>query len=282
MSSRAAARDLKIRGMSKRAVPLPEIAEAEWLVPTTDGRLFAKTWTPPVPGGGSRAPILLFHDSLGCVALWRSFPRALAAATSRRVVAYDRLGFGRSDPHPRRLTHGFVAAEARESIPRLAEHLAIADFVAGGHSVGGGMAVETAARFPARCRALVTIAAQAFVEDKTLAGIRAARREFQDPAAVAKLARYHGDKARWVIDAWTESWLAPEFADWTLDAALAAVRCPVLAVHGDGDEYGSGVHPERIAAGRGTAHILPATGHVPHREREALLVAMIERFLEGV
>src|SRR5262249_8869851 len=124
-----------------------------------------------------------------------------------------------------------------------------------------------------------TIAAQAFVEDKTLAGIRVARGEFQDQAALAKLARYHGDKARWVVDAWTETWLSAAFADWTLDAALAAVRCPGLAGRGDGAEYGSGVHPERIAAGRGTAHILPETGHVPHREREAVLVALIAEFL---
>jgi pimeloyl-ACP methyl ester carboxylesterase len=261
----------------------PEIAEAEHQVATPAGRLFAASWTPrapEAPEAGARATILLFHDSLGCVALWRSFPRALAAATRRRVVAYDRLGFGRSDPHPGRLARGFVAAEAEHSVPLLCAALAIGDFVASGHSVGGGMAAETAARFPERCQALVTIAAQAFVEDKTLAGIRAARAEFQDPAAVAKLARYHGDKARWVIDAWTESWLAPEFADWSMDAALAALRCPVLAVHGDGDEYGSSVHPARIAErGRGTAHILPATGHVPHREREAQLVALIAEFL---
>jgi pimeloyl-ACP methyl ester carboxylesterase len=288
ISSRDPPPHRKMHRMSTPETPPPDIAEAEWLVATPQGRLFAQTWTPtwtprlPDAGARPRAPILLFHDSLGCVALWRSFPRALAAATRRRVVAYDRLGFGRSDPHPGRLALGFVAAEAEHSVPLLCTELAIADFVPCGHSVGGGMAIETAARFPDRCRALITIAAQAFVEDKTLVGISAAREQFKDPAAVARLARYHGDKARWVIDAWTESWLAPEFASWTVDDALAAVRCPVLAVHGDGDEYGSSVHPARIAAvGRGTAHILPATGHVPHREREALLVAMIDQFLQG-
>lgn len=141
------------------------------------------------------------------------------------------------------------------------------------------MAVETAARFPERCRALVTIAAQAFVEERTLAGIRDAKRDFQDPANMARLAKYHGDKARWVLDAWTETWLSPGFAGWTLDAALAAVRCPILALHGDQDEYGSRAHPERIAAGRGTARILPDTGHVPHREREALVIDEIRGFL---
>ncbi|UEM24687.1 alpha/beta hydrolase (plasmid) [Skermanella mucosa] len=268
--------------MTAPETPSCDVVEAERRIRIGDGSLFAKIWTPEGPEADRPAPILLFHDSLGCVDLWRDFPRLLASATGRRVVAYDRLGFGRSDPHPGRLESDFISREARQVVPALCEQVGATDFVACGHSVGGGMAVETAARFPTRCRALVTIAAQAFVEDRTLAGIRAARRGFQDPANLARLARYHGGKAEWVVDAWIGTWLAPGFADWNLDGVLPAVRCPVLAVHGDGDEYGSGEHPRRIAAGRGTAHILPETGHVPHRENPEGLVAAIRRFLGGI
>lgn len=259
--------------------PPVSVKEDDCHIRIEGGRIFAKTWTPGVPDADRLAPILLFHDSLGCVDLWRSFPARLASTTNRRVIAYDRLGFGRSDPHPGQIGHDFVAMEARHVIPLLCEQVGVAGFIACGHSVGGGMAVETAARFQTRCQALVTIAAQAFVEDGTLAGIRTARRDFQDPARLAKLANYHGDKAKWVVDAWTETWLAPAFAHWTLDTALMAVRCPVLAVHGDRDEYGSGEHPKRIAAGRGTAQVLPNTGHVPHREDEGLVIDVIHRFL---
>ncbi|PWC90868.1 alpha/beta hydrolase [Azospirillum sp. TSH100] len=253
------------------------VSDQDRLIPTQSGSLHVKEWTPDA--SGSLPPILLFHDSLGCVDLWRSFPARLAAATARRVVAYDRLGFGRSDPHPGTLPLDFVAAEARDIVPVLLGHLGIGEFVACGHSVGGGMAVETAARFPSRCRALVTIAAQAFVEDRTLAGIREAKEGFRDPAQFARLARYHGGKARWAVDAWTESWLSPAFAGWTLDTALAEVRCPVLALHGDRDEYGSAEHPTRIAAGRGTVRLLADTGHVPHRECEDTVVEAILSFL---
>jgi pimeloyl-ACP methyl ester carboxylesterase len=173
----------------------------------------------------------------------------------------------------------FIAPEARHVVPRLCEQLEIADFVACGHSVGGGMAVETAARFQERCRAVVTISAQAFVEQRTLDGIRAAERGFRDPADLMKLSRYHGVKAEWVVDSWIKTWLAPEFAHWSLEAALRAVRCPVLAIHGDRDEYGSSEHPRRIAEGRGIAHILSNTGHVPYREHEGLVVDTIEQFL---
>jgi pimeloyl-ACP methyl ester carboxylesterase len=256
--------------------------ETECRIRIEEGCLFAKVWTPEAPETGPLAPILLFHDSLGCVDLWRSFPRHLASATRRRVIAYDRLGFGRSDSYPGQLGSDFVRAEAQQVVPRLCEQFEVTDFVACGHSVGGGMAVETAAHFQTRCRALVTIAAQAFVEDRTLDGIRIAQRDFQDPANLARLAKYHGDKARWVVDAWIETWLSPEFAHWNLNAALAGVHCPVLAVHGERDEYGTSEHPRRIAAGRGTAHIIPETGHVPHREQEKLLIVVIHGFLARI
>jgi pimeloyl-ACP methyl ester carboxylesterase len=255
------------------------IDEQEFWVRTREGRLFAKSWLPGDPETAHRAPILLFHDSLGCVELWRGFPALLASATGRRIIAYDRLGFGRSDPHPGQLEFDFIAAEARHVVPQLGEQLGFTEFVACGHSVGGGMAVETAAHLRAQCQALVTIAAQAFVEDKTLDGIRVAKRDFGDAANLARLARYHGDKARWVVDSWTETWLAPEFANWNLDAPLATVRCPTLAIHGECDEYGSTDHPKRIAEGRGTTLILPQTGHVPHRENDRLLVEAIAEFL---
>jgi pimeloyl-ACP methyl ester carboxylesterase len=247
-----------------------------------DHRLFTRSWTPSDPEASQRAPVLLFHDSLGSVELWRSFPEKLAAATGRRVIAYDRLGFGRSDPHPGKLGIGFVADEADSVVPQLCDRLGIGDFIACGHSVGGGMAIETAARWPERCLALVTIAAQTFIEDRTLAGIRLAQRDFQDPGNRARLARYHGDKTRWVIDAWIETWLSPAFAGWTLDRPLAGVRCPVLAIHGERDEYGSNRHPQRIAEGRGEVLILEGIGHVPHREAEDVLVEAIARFVATI
>ena len=269
---RTGARD-KVRGVTP---PIEELLT----IATPRGRLSATSWT---PAGAVHAPILLFHDSLGAVELWRSFPAALALATERRVIAYDRLGFGRSDPHPGRLEVDFVADEARSAVPALLAALGLEEgFVACGHSVGGGMATETAARYPEACRALVTIGAQSFIEAKTLDSIRAAKPYFAEPANLARLARYHGDKAAWVVEAWIGSWLRPEFASFTLDAALAAVRCPILAIHGELDEYGSLAQPRRIAGAKGIEKVLPGIGHVPHRENEALVVSLIGDFLRGL
>ena len=70
-------------------------------------------------------PIVLLHDSLGCVELWRDFPAELSAATGRRVVAYDRLGFGRSDARAEPPALDFIADEARTAFPLVREQLAI-------------------------------------------------------------------------------------------------------------------------------------------------------------
>ncbi len=248
------------------------------MIGADDQQIFTRTFTPM--DAGERTPILLFHDSLGCVALWRDFPDRLAQATGRTVIAYDRPGFGRSERRHDVLAPDFIAEEARTVVPALCEALEVSRFIACGHSVGGGMAVQTAARWPECIEVLITIAAQAFVEDRTLSGIREAKAAFAEPGALGRLERHHGVRARWVLDAWTETWLAPEFSGWTLDEALALVRAPTLAIHGSEDEFGSPRHPERIASGTGgQALLLPGTGHTPHRECPDLLVEKIAAFL---
>ncbi|MCB1909111.1 MAG: alpha/beta fold hydrolase [Rhodocyclaceae bacterium] len=244
------------------------------------GSLFVRRWR--TAETAQRAPVVLFHDSLGSVDLWRDFPAALCGRSGREVIAYDRLGFGRSDAHPDRLTTDFVATEAEGGFAALRQGLAFDRFVLVGHSVGGGMAVHCAARYPDACVALVTVAAQAFVEDHTIRGIESARGLFSDPAQFARIAKRHGAKGEWVLDAWIGSWLAPEFADWSLDAALAQVRCPLLAIHGADDEFGTTRHPARIDAlsgGPARVVILPDTGHVPHRERTTEVLDAVAEFL---
>jgi pimeloyl-ACP methyl ester carboxylesterase len=253
----------------------------EHWVELPQGRLFARSRVPEAAEAG-RAAILLFHDSLGCVALWRDFPERLAEVTGRRVVAYDRLGFGRSDPHPGPLAPDFITAEATGSVPALCAQLGLEALVPFGHSVGGAMAVAVAARWPERCSAVITMAAQAFVEDRTTAGVREARDAFRAPGQIERLARHHGTKARWVLESWTGTWLSPRFAGWTLDADLACIRCPLLALHGDRDEYGSRRHPERIVAhagGPAAMEIIADCGHLPHREQPEAAIRAVARFL---
>lgn len=261
-----------------------------WIA-TSQGGLFARRWTPAHAADGTATaaakaaavPIVLLHDSLGCVELWRDFPPQLAWATGRDVIAYDRLGFGQSDPHPGALALDFIHTEAHTGFAALRRQLGLEHCVLFGHSVGGAMAAVCAAQFPQPCQALVTESAQAFVEERTLAGIRQARDAFAQPGGLQRLHKYHGDKAGWVLDAWVNTWLNPAFRHWSLDAVLAQVQCPVLALHGANDEYGSDNQPRRFAtlpSGPAQWQLLPGCGHVPHREQPAVVLAAVQDFLQ--
>ncbi|WP_284337234.1 alpha/beta fold hydrolase [Comamonas sp. NoAH] len=248
-------------------------------IPFLDGSLFAQIW---LPDGAQKAPIVLMHDSLGCVALWRDFPSQLASATGRMVVAYDRLGFGRSSAHADALPMSFVADEAHQGLAQVLQHLGLHTFVVLGHSVGGGMAVCSAAHYPQRCESLITLSAQAFVEARTILGIRAAKKQFSEPGALDRLARYHGDKAGWVLHAWTDTWLSSAFASWSLDTYLRKVRCPALIIHGEQDEFGSAAHPQRIAQGvqgESSMHLLAGCAHMPHKEQTLHCLELIQTHL---
>lgn len=247
------------------------------------GKIFVRTWNAPRDTDAllEKAPIVLFHDSLGCVELWRDFPAQLSAATGRAIIAYDRLGFGQSDARTDRPALDFVAEEAHVFFPVLREQLGLQKFIALGHSVGGGMAVHCAALFAADCEALITESAQVFPEDRTLQGIREAKQLFQDEKQVDRLRKYHGDKAAWVLDAWTGTWLDPAFASWTIAGVLPELACPVLAIHGEFDEYGSTRHPEligKLSGGPSQVEIMKDTYHVPHRERPEETIALITGF----
>jgi pimeloyl-ACP methyl ester carboxylesterase len=250
----------------------------EKFVPVPDGEIFTRTWEID----SENVPIILLHDSLGSVDLWGSFPSALAQETNRTVVAYDRLGFGRSSARSEPPSSNFIVDEADIYFPLIKGALGFSDFCLFGHSVGGGMSIAIATRFQDECRAVISESAQAFIEDITLEGIRTAKKRFENPKAFEKLKRLHGEKAKWVLDAWTETWLSGEFADWSLRDALPEVLCPLLIIHGDRDEFGSRAFPEMLrdyAGGEVRMEILDDTGHIPHREKPEVVLDLVRAFL---
>ena len=267
--------------MSEERLP-----EDHWipLSPDQAAYLFARRWLPGEAAADADA-IVMLHDSLGSVELWRDFPERLSSATGRPVIAYDRLGFGRSSLVRDMPSHDFVAEEASTGFAAVCRAFDIKHCVVLGHSVGGGMALQCAAQAPDVVTALVTISAQAFVEEQTREGIRAAKARFADAAHFERLIRYHGERARWVLDAWTQTWLNPSFTGWSMEAALPRVHCPVLALHGMLDEYGSAAHPARIAQSAGgpvQVELLSGLGHMPHREEPDTVVRHIASFLAGL
>lgn len=251
-------------------------------LPTEHGDVFSRRWR---MGHSQRTPIILMHDSLGCVELWRDFPERLAVATERDVIAYDRLGFGRSAAHPGGWSNSFIRDEALKFFPPVWQALDVEHFIALGHSVGGIMAASLAAHYPRNCRALITIAALAFVEDRTLQGIRQTQTAFAEPGQLERLRKYHGDKAEWILWAWIDTWLSESYASWTIKDSAPAVNTPLLAIHGLEDEYGSVAHPQQIAAlgtNRVEKLLLKGCQHVPHREQPELVIDTIRVFVDAM
>lgn len=246
-------------------------------------RIFAQSWHKL--GGSNACPIILLHDSLGNVALWRDFPKQLAVQTGRQVIAYDRLGFGLSDVSEQNLSNDFVFTEATTTFKALLDYFQFSQFLVLGHSVGGGMAAAIAAQYPKQCVGLITIAAQYEVEELTLSGIRTAKKMFQQAGQLERLEKYHPNKAQWVLDAWTETWLSPTFANWNLSQVLAQVMCPALIIHGELDEYGTTAQAQQLFEGieaNAELHILEGLHHLPHKEQPDLVIALIDEFIQSL
>jgi pimeloyl-ACP methyl ester carboxylesterase len=261
--------------------PSVRIHTEEYCVGVPGGNVHVKKWVPEKTT--SQVPVVMLHDSLGSVDLWRDFPEILARTLCRPVIAYDRLGFGKSGPRQEPPSLSFIEEEASTYFPAVKSGLGISEYILFGHSVGGGMSIVIASG-DKDCRGVVTVAAQAFVEELTKRGIEQAKKEFEHPGQFGRLEKWHGEKARWVLDAWTVTWLSPGFSNWNLGPWIVNVSAPVLAIHGERDEYGSRAFAEYIAGKAGGASellVLPECGHMPHKERAGDVVHAVKEFIRN-
>tara|TARA_R110001583_G_scaffold178457_4_gene334314 strand:+ start:1716 stop:2492 length:777 start_codon:yes stop_codon:yes gene_type:complete len=255
------------------------VTTKELFVDVEGGSIYIKKWLPE--NLKYTSPIVLMHDSLGCVDLWRNFPEELARSLSCVVIAYDRLGFGRSSVNENTPNINFVWDEADFYFSHIKSAAQFSTYYLLGHSVGGAMSIGIAAT-DKECIGVITESAQAFVEELTTKGIREAQTVFQRPEQMERLKKWHGNKASWVLSAWIDVWLSAEFSSWSLQSRIGKVTCNVLALHGDRDEYGSTAFPKYIVentAGESSMIILEDCGHVPHKEKMDDVINHIRVFL---
>jgi pimeloyl-ACP methyl ester carboxylesterase len=231
-----------------------------------------------VPGDPALAPLLFLHEGLGSVGLWRGFHRRIAAATGRRAVAYSRLGHGWSDLPAGKRTPRFMHEEAAEVVPALCAALGLDRPVLAGHSDGASIALLAAA--VAGVRGLVVLAPHVVVEETGQPAIAAARTAFVGGDLRTRMARHHRDPDVTFWN-WNEVWLSEEFREWDIRAELPGIRCPVLAVQGTADQYGSMVHVEAVrdrASGPVELLVL-GCGHSPHLEESRPTAEAVTAFL---
>jgi pimeloyl-ACP methyl ester carboxylesterase len=232
-----------------------------------------------LPGDDARRPLVLLHEGLGSVGLWRDFPGRLNEATGRRVIAFSRFGHGRSEPPPRPRTPAFFHEEALDVLPALLPQLDADAPVLVGHSDGASIALIHAAYHPVTGLAL--IAPHVFLEDFTVEEIRRTREAYEGGGLRERMARHHDD-----VDAafygWCDVWLDPAFREWSIESDAAGVTAPMLLVQGEDDPYGTLAQIDRIRARvRGPAErlVVPGARHSPHLEAPGPVLAALSGFV---
>ena len=232
----------------------------------------------PVPGDGP--VIVLLHEGLGCVALWRDFPRALAERTGCSVFVYSRAGYGRSDPVQLPRPLDYMTREATDVLPDVLDAIGAASVILMGHSDGATIAaIYAGSVVDHRVRGLVLMAPHFFCEKMGLDAIRAAAAAYETGNLRDRLAKYHADVdgAFW---GWNRAWLDPGFADWNVGEVIDYLRVPVLAVQGVEDQYGTDAQISEIvdrAYCPVDVVMLEECRHAPHEDQpEAVLVAVAD------
>jgi len=239
-------------------------------------------------GGDASLPtIVLLHEGLGSVAMWRDFPAHLASVIGTGVIAYSRRGYGASSPRAAAYEPDYMHREARETLPALLDYWGLDRPVLVGHSDGASIALIYGAEPQCRAAGIAALAPHIFVEDISIESISAAKEAFATSDLADRLGRYHAD-VQHAFRGWNDGWLDPAFRDWNLEALLPDIRCPVLAIQGEDDPYGTMAQIDGIERGITAPFArldLPGCGHSPHREKPmetlAALAAFHRRIAEG-
>ncbi|WP_299673710.1 alpha/beta hydrolase [uncultured Roseobacter sp.] len=219
----------------------------------------------PHPGTGPT--LVLLHEGLGCVTLWRDVPTRLSQRTGLGVFAYSRQGYGQSDPVSLPRPLDYLTQEAVSVLGPVIDAAGLGDVILVGHSDGGTIAAEYAGSVSdRRVRGLILIAPHFFAEPQGVAAIRAAGAKFGSGDLRDRLARHHKDADR-VFWGWHDAWTNPAFADWDVTDAIDHWRVPVLAIQGAEDVYGSLAQIDEIEAriyAPLETKIIEGCGHAPH------------------
>ncbi len=231
-----------------------------------------------LPGTTPAAPLILLHEGLGSVRLWRDFPAQLQAATGRRLIAFSRYGHGRSAPPPQPRTPAFFHSEALQVLPELLWALDVTEPVLIGHSDGASIGLIHAAHHPVA--ALALLAPHVFVEEICVNAIRGTREAFERGGLRERMARHHDDPdaAFW---GWCGVWLDPAFEAWNLEDEAGRLTAPTLLIQGAEDPYGTLAQLDRIEArARGPVQrlVLPG-GHSPQLEHGPEVARAVAAFL---
>ena len=231
-----------------------------------------------------RPTLVFLHEGLGSLALWKTFPADVVAATGCPALVYSRYGYGKSDRLDAPRAVDYMHREALEVLPEVLGQFGIDNPILVGHSDGASIALLHAGAGKWPVRALVAMAPHVFVEDITVQSIAQAKVSFETTDLAAKLGQYHDDVAA-TFRGWNDIWLHPEFRRWNIEAYLPGVTCPVLLIQGEVDRFGTAAQVGAIArqvSGGSRIRMFADCGHAPHVDRKDATVAAIGEFVDSL
>jgi len=233
--------------------------------------------------GSMQKPELVFlHEGLGSTAMWKNFPQMLCQETGCPGLVYDRLGYGESSALQSIRDINYLHEYALQELPVILKSLIPKrPYIVIGHSDGGSIGLIWAAQQPPLLKALITEASHVFVEAETLAGIEKADIAYEN-GKLKVLRKYHGEKTHDIFKAWSETWLSNRFKDWNIENLLPSVSCPVFAIQGCNDQYGTVLQLNAISSqvsGPVQAMMVESCGHAPHTEQTEVVLAAMTDFI---
>ncbi len=236
-------------------------------------------------GAHPSKPVIVFlHEGLGSISMWREFPERVVARACCSAIVYSRYGYGNSEVFHGERQVDYMHQEALLVLPELLRKLAVNNPILLGHSDGGSIALIYAGTRVSKesPKALILLAPHVFVEDLTVQSIAAAKTAFETTDLAEKLARHHKDPAA-TFWGWNRIWLHPEFRNWDIEEFLPRIICPVLAIQGVQDEYGTFAQLDSIErlVPRGVERVkLENCRHSPHRDQKDRVVEAIGTFVD--
>jgi pimeloyl-ACP methyl ester carboxylesterase len=226
--------------------------------------------------------LVFLHDALGSIKQWNDFPYNISSEMEIPALIYDRAGHGDSDDFPGKRNKYFFHKEA-ENLKLLLNMLRVnCSLYLIGCSDGGTIALVYASMFPENVKGVITIAAHTFVEDITVSGVKEFKKKYESSRFGKSLVHFHVNKTDSLIKNWMNLWLSRSFREWNIFNELKKIKCSVLALQGEKDEYGTSAQLKSVkenVKGKCKTKLIKGTGHFPHKEKENEVTELIKKFI---
>jgi pimeloyl-ACP methyl ester carboxylesterase len=237
-----------------------------------------------VHASSADAPVMIFlHEGIGSLSMWKDFPSRVAHAAGCNALVYSRYGYGQSDALTASRHVDFMHDEALKALPELLDRLEVQRPILFGHSDGGSIALIHAGGSGRPIAGVIAMAPHIVVEDISIRSIKAAKQTYETTDLKDRLGRYHAhpDSAFW---GWNDIWLHPEFRNWNIEEFLPPIMCPILAIQGEDDEYGTMQQIDLIARFASDVDLFKLTDcrHSPHLDQPEAVIEAVTRFVDRI